>query len=50
MNLDEGGDTASKLGIMSIPTLKYFKGGQVIGTLVGMVSKERIEDLLKKGF
>lgn len=50
MNLDDSGVTAAKLGIMGIPTLKYFKGGQVIGTLAGMVSKERIEDLLKKGF
>ncbi len=50
MNLDEGAATAAKLGIMGIPTLKFFKSGKVLGTLAGVVSKERIEDLLKKGF
>jgi thioredoxin 1 len=50
MNLDDSAETAAKLGIMGIPTLKYFKGGKVLGTLAGVVSKERVEDLLKKGF
>lgn len=50
MNLDDSAGTAGQLGIMGIPTLKYFKGGKVIGTLAGMVSRERIEELLKKGF
>lgn len=49
MNLDDSSGTAESLGIMGIPTLKYFKGGKSIGTLVGVVSRERIEDLLKKG-
>ena len=49
MNLDDSAGTAAKLGIMGIPTLKYFKEGKIIGTLVGVVSRERIEDLLKKG-
>lgn len=49
MNLDDSSATASSLGIMAIPTLKLFKGGEMLGTLVGAVSRERIEDLLKKG-
>lgn len=50
MNLDDSSGTAAQLGIMGIPTLKYFKDGKVLGTLAGVVSKERIEELLKKGF
>ncbi len=49
MNVDDSSGTAASLGIRAIPTLKYFKAGENIGTLVGAVSRERIEDLLKKG-
>ena len=35
MDIDENGYTPSRLGIQAIPTLMIFKGGQVIGRLVG---------------
>ena len=47
MNVDENPDTASELGIMSIPTIVFYKGGQEVGRLVGG-TKARIEEVLKK--
>jgi len=45
LNVDANGMTASKYGIMSIPSLKIFKGGKVVKEFVGVQSKEA----LKKG-
>ena len=35
MDIDENGDTPQSLGIQAIPTLIVFKGGEVIGRLLG---------------
>jgi thioredoxin 1 len=35
MNSDDELQTAMKYRIMSIPTLKVFRGGEVVGTIVG---------------
>lgn len=48
INVDENGQLAQSLGIMSIPTLMVFKGGRPVGQVVGAVSKDRLVDLLKK--
>lgn len=41
-NVDECEDVAVKYGIRSIPTLLFFKGGQLVDRLVGLVPKEQI--------
>ena len=41
-NVDEEQALAVKFGVMSIPTLMYFKDGQAVNTLVGLRSKEQI--------
>ena len=38
-NVDEEGEIAQRFGIMSIPTLIIFKGGDVAQTLVGLMPK-----------
>jgi thioredoxin 1 len=52
LNTDENPDIASKYQVMGIPTLMFFKGGQVIDRIVGAASKkqfkEKIEALLAK--
>lgn len=48
LNVDENPNTASKLGIRSIPTLMLFKGGNNVGQVVGNVPKQIIIELLKK--
>ena len=41
-NVDEVREVAMKYRIMSIPTLIYFKNGEVVDKTVGIVSKEDI--------
>lgn len=41
-NVDDCGDIATKYGIRSIPTLLFFKGGEVVDRLVGAVPKSSI--------
>src|SRR5579864_8147196 len=40
MNVDDNQQTAGTYGIMSIPTLAFFKKGQVIKTIIGAQGKE----------
>ncbi|MEA1963304.1 MAG: thioredoxin [Patescibacteria group bacterium] len=48
LNTENNQQTASDLGVMSIPTLIIFKGGEAKETLVGLKSKEELVDLIKK--
>jgi thioredoxin 1 len=43
LNVEEFGDIAAKYGIMSIPSLKIFKGGKIVSELVGMQNAEVLE-------
>lgn len=43
MNIDDNQDTPQQYGIRSIPTLLVFKGGKVVGQIVGAVPKSKIE-------
>lgn len=48
VNVDENNALAIKYNVMSIPTLKFFKSGQVVGELVGAAPKSTIEVEIKK--
>ena len=43
LNVDENPATASKYGIMSIPTLMIFKGGQLASRQIGAAPKQKLE-------
>ena len=43
LNVDENPGTAAKFGIMSIPTLMLFKGGQLASRQVGAAPKQKLE-------
>ncbi|MEA3305551.1 MAG: thioredoxin [Candidatus Omnitrophota bacterium] len=47
LNVDEAPDTASKYGIMGIPTLAIFKNGEIADKIVGVVSKAELETAIK---
>jgi len=49
INIDDNPKTATVYGVMSIPTLVLFKGGSILDKIVGLVPKDRLEDLIKKG-
>jgi thioredoxin 1 len=42
VNVDEAQDLAVRYGIMSIPNLKFFKGGEVVDEIVGAVPEAQI--------
>jgi len=42
VNVDDNSDLAGKYNVMSIPTLLFFKDGQLKDTSVGVVSKQII--------
>jgi len=48
MNVDDNPRTSATYSVRSIPTLLLFKGGKVFDTLIGLVSKERLEEFIKK--
>ena len=48
LDIDSNPQVATQLEIRSIPTLLMFRGGQVVGQLVGAVPRSRIDELIKK--
>ena len=47
LNTDENFEASSKFGIMSIPTLLYFKNGKLVNKTVGALPRPMIEEQLK---
>ncbi len=47
-DVDAASDTCAEYGIMSIPTILFFKDGQLVDKTVGLVSKANIEEKLNK--
>ncbi len=43
LNVDENPNTASKYGIMSIPTLMIFKNGELASRQIGAAPKQKLE-------
>ena len=48
LNVDENQGIPAKYGIMSIPTLLLFKGGELKETIVGALPKAKIVDAVSK--
>ena len=43
-DVEENEDLALEFGIRNIPTILFFKGGEVVDKLVGAVSKAKLEE------
>jgi thioredoxin len=39
VDIDQSQDVASRYGIMSVPTVLFFKGGKMVDTMVGLSAK-----------
>jgi len=48
MNVDDNGRTPQTYGVMAIPTLILFKGGQVAEKVVGVLAKAKLVELIAK--
>ena len=47
VNVDENPITPSKYGVQAIPTLIFFKAGEIADQITGMVAKEKLEETIK---
>jgi len=47
VNVDENPLTPSKYGVQAIPTLIFFKNGEIADQITGMVGKEKLEETIK---
>src|SRR5438270_10094216 len=48
VDIDQNPKVPTQYDVRSIPTLLVFKGGKVVGQIVGAVPRAKIEDLIKK--
>jgi thioredoxin 1 len=48
LDVDQAGDIAMRYGIMSIPALLVFKGGQVVDRMVGAAPKQQIAQMIDR--
>ena len=48
VNVDENSDLPSQYGIRNIPTILFFKNGQVVDKLVGVQSKAKLQEEANK--
>lgn len=46
VNVDEASDLASMFGIESIPTLIVIKNGQTVNKSIGLISKDKVLELI----
>lgn len=48
LNTDENYESATRYGIRGIPTIGFFRGGEMVNTVVGAVPKKMIVDAIEK--
>ena len=48
IDIAQHSEAAARFGIRSIPALLFFKGGQVVETMIGAQPKENVKDRIEK--
>jgi thioredoxin 1 len=48
LDVDSSASTAQRFNIRSIPTLLFFKDGQVVETIIGLKSKKELTEVVEK--
>lgn len=47
VNVDDEGELAKEFGIRSIPTILFFKNGEIVEKQVGQASKLQLEEMIE---
>lgn len=47
VNVDENPLSPAKYGVQAIPTLIFFKNGEVVEQITGMTGKDKLEEIIK---
>jgi thioredoxin 1 len=47
-DVDDAQETTLKLGIMTIPTLVFFKNGKLVDQVIGTIPKEALEERIRR--
>lgn len=47
VNVDDNPVSPSKFGVQAIPTLIFFKNGEIADQITGMVAREKLEETIK---
>ncbi len=47
INVDNAQEIAAQYRVMTIPTFIYFKDGKPVNTIVGVVNKQKLEELFQ---
>jgi thioredoxin 1 len=47
VNVDDNPISPSKYGVQAIPTLIFFKNGEIAEQITGMVAKQKLEETIK---
>ncbi len=47
VNVDDNPVSPSKYGVQAIPTLIFFKNGEIADKITGMVAKQKLEETIK---
>jgi thioredoxin 1 len=49
LNVDDNPNTATTYGIRGIPTVIFYKNGEVVDQVIGAVPKSELEKVISKG-
>jgi thioredoxin 1 len=50
IDIDKCSDLANKYNVMSVPTLMFFSGGELVRSEVGFMSEEKISQIIESDF
>lgn len=50
LNIDDNPDSPMRYGIMGVPTLLFFRDGELVDRIVGVVPRAKIQDVMRQAF
>ena len=48
LDVDQNQEIASRFGVRSIPTILFFKDGELVDQVIGLVPRTQLEELIQK--